>query len=178
VSGEVLIPLSRQNIEWVDDISYGKAVESHTNENARPQGGQPHDLEVRIREGRLGGRGEAAVRRWVGKRPRWRILDPLPRYGEKRIPDFGDNIDVKTVYYPRAQLWLTPNCPPEYIYLLVSSNLHPVYRIIGWCYGEEMMLQKYWNADAPREPAWVINQDNPLLKTPASLYEMIMAEAS
>ena len=94
------------------------------------------------------------------------------------MPDFGDDIDVKTVHYERAQLWLTPDCPPDYIYLLVSCNLHPIYRIIGWCYGKEMMLQEYWNPDAPREPAWVINQDNPILKSPASLYEMLPLQRS
>jgi hypothetical protein len=174
VSNEVLIPLAQPMIDWVDDISYAKAVESHANERARPQGGQPHDLEVRIREGILGGRGEASARRWIGKQPRWRILEPLPPPGSPRMPDFGDDIDVKTVYYRRAQLWLTPNCPPDYIYLLVSASLHPVYRIIGWCYGKEMMLQKYWNQDAPREPAWVINQDNPILKAPKMLHEMLL----
>lgn len=115
------------------------------------------------------------MRRWLGDKIKWRILEPLVkrRPGEKRKPDFGDDIDVKTVDYRRAQLWLTPNCPPDYIYILVSANMHPCYRIIGWCYGEEMMLQEYWNKDAPREPAWVINQDNPILKSPASLYEIL-----
>jgi hypothetical protein len=174
VSGEVLIDLLPQEIDWVDRVSYAQTI-ARWEEDAQAQGGQPNDLDVRIAEGRLGGRGEAAVRKWIGKRIKWRILEPLEP--GKRKPDFGDNIDVKTVHYKRAQLWLTENCPPEYIYILVSANLHPRYRIIGWCYGKEMMLQEHWNEGAPRKPAWVINQDNRILKSPATLYEMVMESA-
>jgi hypothetical protein len=175
MTSDVLIDLLPKEVDWIDLVSYQQAV-AHEGANDHPQGGQPNDLEVRIREGRLGGRGEAAVRKWVGKKPKWRILEPLV-HGQPRMPDFGDNIDVKTVNYARAQLWLTPNCPPDYIYILVSANLHPRYRIIGWCYGKEMMLEEYWNPDAPRDPAWVINQDNPILKSPASLYEMVVGSS-
>lgn len=175
VNGEIWITLSLQEIEWVDRVSDEQSVARHS-EGAQPQGGQPADLDVRIAEGRMGTRGEAAVRKWLGNKIRWRILEPWEPGGRK--PDFGDDIDVKTVHYQRAQLWLTPDCPPEWIYILVSSHAHPRYRIIGWCYGKEMMLQEHWNPDAPRDPAWVINQDNPILKSPASLHEMIRARSS
>jgi len=170
----VWIELSQDNIDWIDRKSHKQTL-ARWNDGARAQGGQPADLDVQIAEGRMGARGEAAVQKWIGKMVKWRILEPMV-YGENRKPDFGDDIDAKTVNYQRAQLWLTPNCPPDWIYILVSSHAHPRYRIIGWCYGREMMLQEYWNKDAPREPAWVINQDNPIL-SPASLYEMIALRA-
>ena len=174
--GEVLITLDQKMIDWVD-IESRKAAEKSIEEEWRRQGGQPDDVETQLREAQMGGRGEAAVRRWIGKLRRWRIQDEWSkRETGKRKPDFGDDIDVKTVYYERAQLWLTPNCEPEYIYILVSCNLHPTYRIIGWCYGADVMFHRtidYWNPDAPRDPAWVVNQGDPILRSPHLLFEML-----
>ena len=166
-------------IDWVDDETY-KATMKAIDEEWRRQGGQPDDVETQLREAQMGGRGEAAVRRWIGELRRWRIRDPWPKREKgkpwKRKPDFGEDIDVKTVYYERAQLWLTPDCEPDYIYILVSCSRHPTYRIIGWCYGADVMFHRtidYWNPDAPREPAWVVNQGDPILRSPHLLYEML-----
>ena len=78
VSGEVLITLSQDFIDWVDANHANRRLLAMT-EGAQAQGGQPDDFETRVRETRMGGRGEAAVRKWIGKKIKWRILEPLRR---------------------------------------------------------------------------------------------------
>jgi hypothetical protein len=172
---EVIVALTADQIAWVDDKSYKRTVE-RWEQGARPQGGQPVDFDTWVAENKMGARGEAAVRVWSGKTIRWRFLEPLNKTDangvRERMPDFGDFIDVKTVNYSRAQLWLTPAAPPEWAFLLVSCNLHPQYRIIGWCYGRDAMVDQYWNESAPRDPAWVVNQGDLLLRAPHELLQL------
>jgi len=89
-----------------------------------------------------------------------------------RLPDLEDWIDVKGVDKFGYRLIVQKNDPPEWAYLLIVAQRHPIYDVIGWCWGHEAQQKRFW--DDPQRtdrPAYYVGHREDFIKAPHLLYD-------
>ncbi len=67
----------------------------------------------------------------------------------KALHDVG-SMEVKSTKYAGGCLLVQPQFSDESPYVLVVTNLSPVFRIAGWLYGWEVKQPQFWRVDVPR----------------------------
>lgn len=73
--------------------------------------------------------------------------------------DLGGWIDVKGVWRHRYRLAVQKNSNPDWAYLSISAEGHPIYHIRGWLWGYECMLKKNWSDPTGRGmPAYFVSR--------------------
>lgn len=87
------------------------------------------------------------------------------------LPDFDDWVDVKG----RSEHWhempVQSSDPPDRAYTLVRAHAHPLYEIVGWCYGWEAHQLKRSDPTGRDAPAhWVNPKIHTFFKQPALLF--------
>ena len=81
-------------------------------------------------------------------------------------PDLGGFIDVKWRGHSDHKLIIQLKGHPEWAYLLVCGAAAPRYRIMGWVWGNEAMINR-WRWEGGHTPAYYI--PGGILRSPASL---------
>jgi len=147
----IWITLGPQQIACADEIArkrQGAAVLRQ-----RPaHNGAPVDYERALSINVSGARCEMAGWKWL--RPiKWHAL--AEDIGS--LPDLGDFIDVKGISKSRHKLIVQKNDPPDWAYLLICSEQHPRYEIVGWLWGREAQQERYWGDPAGGRPAFFVN---------------------
>lgn len=79
-------------------------------------------------------------------------------------------LEVRSTERANGRLILHPSDKDYSPYLLVTSEAHPTYKLVGWVYGKEGKLDQYWRDNVPR-PCYMVPQDN--LQTISSLLEIL-----
>jgi hypothetical protein len=141
-----------------------KHTKARVSGGSRTANGQPTDFERRFRDTRNGYRAEAAVRLWAGRDVQWTLISDATGH-----PDFAGFIDVKARQKTHHKLPINNECKPERAYLLVCGARHPEYRIVGWCWGHEAMVDDYWSDPGTGRPAWWVGEEDAILKSPDEL---------
>lgn len=68
-------------------------------------------------------------------------------------------LEVRSTDRVDGRLILHPSDKDFSPYLLVTSDLHPTYKLIGWIYGMDGKVDKYWRNNVPR-PCYMVPQSN------------------
>lgn len=96
--------------------------------------------------------GEMAVRNYLG-------LPWDPQFGNFRHrPDVG-MFEVKTTKLPTGRLWCHRKDNPRRKFVLVIDK-SPVFTIIGWAWGQEVMVLGEWRTPRPGGSAFYLPQQN------------------
>jgi len=76
-------------------------------------------------------------------------------------PDLGSNIQVRYTKYATGKLILRKGDNPDHKYYLVASSRDDQYRVVGWIYGRDGMLDKWTAAlDKSRPACWAVPQSS------------------
>ncbi len=67
---------------------------------------------------------------------------PPMENGERKSPDVGNCIHVRSTYYPEGKLIIRPDDSPEYPYVLVIRNRIPNFLIAGYMMGIDAMKHR------------------------------------
>ena len=135
-------------------------VKPGSNLKAPPQ----KELEIDIR----GALGELAVAEWSGLE--WDAYCNGTDF--KGRPDVGQSIEVKTVNNHFHRLIVAiGSAYPSRIYVLVSAQERPTYRIIGWCRGSDIDPETMTESLQPGRSCYVVPRHK--LKHPNDLLELI-----
>lgn len=79
-------------------------------------------------------------------------------------------LEIRSTERFDGRLILHPNDKDFSPYVLVTSDSHPTYRLVGWVYGMDGKENKYWRENVPK-PCYMVPQDN--LRSIDSLLEII-----
>jgi len=91
----------------------------------------------------LGALGEVAYAVWQGLP--WRWDSAVAKRGEKKLPDFCGDRDVKTIYAGGRYLLLQKRDPDDRIYILARGTIESCdVQFLGWCMGEEAKIPAHW----------------------------------
>lgn len=90
------------------------------------------------------------------------------------VPDLGDFIDVKGRSKSWHNLIVQEDDPANWAYLLVDASKHPIYSVIGWCWGHEAKQKKFWNDPAGGRAAYFVD-DRRILRPPTDLFAIVHA---
>lgn len=74
-----------------------------------------------------------------------------------KMPDLGEDIEVRTVTKPTHRLIVHKRNPTEWRYLLVYQHTHNQLNVVGWQHGETIKQDQYWEPNFP-EPAYAYPQ--------------------
>jgi hypothetical protein len=166
---EIWITLEPQHIEFADAIAARQIAQIKEAVLRYGVDQDGRDMETQERHKRNGLRAEAAARLFFGRQIPWTILCQPMAGSTRHKVDFSDFIDVKRrtrATYPLQISTRTMN--PDHAYLLVCGELHPRYRIVGWCWGREVTTPDHWDKFG-NSPAWYVKEDDPIMKHPAEL---------
>ncbi len=102
------------------------------------------------------------------------IWNAFRSYGSiHNLADLEDWIDVKTRTKSWHDLIVQEDDPPGWAYLLVYSNRHPVYQIVGWCWGWEAQQKKFWDDPAGGRAAYFVKRAETIMKPPEELFAIV-----
>lgn len=176
---DIWITLDQKMIDYVDRLNL-----EITNRKARKGSTPSHrgktDYTSRFINGRNGYRGEAATRLYLGGAYGWTIESM-----EQKLPDFAGFIDVKARRKTHHKLIVGKTeekdahlCLHNRAYLLVCGAHHPRWRIVGWCWGWEAMVDKNWQqggVDDNGEPryGYFVRENDPCMKPPEWLKRIV-----
>lgn len=124
------------------------------------------DRAASIEKHRFGALCELAAFKWCHLwEPEW--VATYDRRGEPdlRFPALGIEVDVKGVPEDRLSLIVKPKeLKPDRIYLLVSAEAHPRYRMCGWRMGQEIGPDSYgdWREERKGGGAWYVRDLRPM----------------
>lgn len=79
-------------------------------------------------------------------------------------------LEVRSTDRANGRLILHPSDKDFSPYLLVTSENHPNYKLVGWVYGKDGKLDRYWRENVPR-PCYMVPQEN--LRSIDDLLEML-----
>ena len=167
----IWITLEPFMIEFVDALAL-KHTRARVADGAVPTNGMALDFATRLVYGRNGYRAEAAARCYFGLSVPWSICS-----AQAGLADFAGFIDAKWIGREHHRLCITPQCVTERAFLLVCGAQHPRYRILGWCWGHEAKVDRYWGDPGTGRPAWWISQDDVILKPPDALRDLALTAA-
>lgn len=96
---------------------------------------------------------------------------PVPEWDTWKLEgnDVG-KLEIRSTERFDGRLILHPSDKDYSPYVLVTSDAHPTYRLVGWVYGREGKEDKYWRDNVPR-PCYMVPQSN--LRTIDSLLEIL-----
>lgn len=163
MSDSVWITLEREHIEFADDLAR-RWLESATSKNRPPTNGAPTDRKKAHKLDIIGARCEAAAKLYLNP-VKWNICENI---GGK-IPDFEDWIDVKGRSKCTYDLCVQIKGNPWWAYLLVYGDKHPLYEIVGWCWGFEAQWTRITDPAGGR-PGHFVKRDAPVMKPPKTLF--------
>ncbi len=75
--------------------------------------------------------------------------------GDFTIPEVGP-VQVRTTDCPGGSLLLRPEDPDDQPFMLVVGQ-NATYRIVGWIYGREGKIERFWRTEDVQSPAYFIN---------------------
>ena len=79
-------------------------------------------------------------------------------------------LEIRSTDRSDGRLILHPSDKDFSPYVLVTSDAHPSYKLVGWVYGIDGKNEKYWRDNVPR-PCYMVPQTN--LKSIDSLLEIL-----
>ena len=128
----VTVTLTEEQITYC--VKIARRRQESAERHARPGGnGGPVCGSAALDIHKMGVFGECAAYLWL-KPIQWHRFQES---GLSTLPDLADFIDVKTRKFSWHQLIVQKADPDEWAYLLVNSERHPDYEIVGWLWGHE-----------------------------------------
>lgn len=150
----MLIKLTTEEVEQATQVANLRNKSQRT-------AGRPDGLVKGSSLGRdvQGALGELAVSKalnlpWDGK------FLPIPAWDKwKHKGNDVGKIEIRSTDRENGRLILHQSDKDWSPYLLVLSNAHPEYQLVGWIYGEEGKDAKYWRDNVPR-PCFMVPQSD------------------
>lgn len=168
--GGVWLDLKPEHIEFSDNLAMRRHVAAFKN-NRPGKNGAPTTGVAAEAFNIMGARCECAAYLWA-KPVKWHSFGESVR----DLPDLDYFIDVKGVAQTRHSLIVQRHDSAEWAYLLVSSQEHPRYHLIGWMWGREAQQQKYWTDPVGGRAAYFVKPDDPALRSPGLLFDVLRAK--
>ena len=132
------LTLSATQVSEADDL--GKRRQDDAWAKRRAGGNNaPKDYATGLWWHTLGARGEKAYNIWDPERLWYDFREDF--FG---LPDFHPDIDVKTVEHADDRLIVRPGSRKDWRYLLMDGSAHPTYTLIGWYWGHEAQIDRWW----------------------------------
>jgi len=166
-----IVVLTDEQTAFADKVTQWR-IDNAVANNRVARNNQPHDRALRWQHNLFGTRCEAAAKIYFNP-IQWLAYQPYGFYGK---PDLGSYIDVKGVDKPHHSLIVQferNGGHKDWVYVLVDATFHPTYSIIGWCWGEEVMIKKYEADPVGGRAAYFIDRDDPIVKPPCVLHDAI-----
>lgn len=159
------VRLERLHLSFADKVGFQRHQNAMVN-GREPCNGAPNDPVTSLEMHIMGARCEAAGKVYYNP-VKWHAYKPS---GIRNLPDLEDWIDVKGRGKHWHHLVVQKDDDPSWAYVLVSAEDHPLYHIVGWLWGKEAMLKKFWDEPVPGRPAYFARRP---LRDPADLYREI-----
>lgn len=132
------IELRALHIEFAETLA--RRRQSAAIKRMRPaRNGAPFDGSDALQYHRLGCFGEAAAKVFLNP-VTWNAFAA----DVSDLPDLDDFIDVKTCRKASYRLIVQQDSPPNWASLLVCSERHPIYTMVGWAWGHEAKKPEHW----------------------------------
>lgn len=137
----VFISLLPHEIDFSDNLGQMRQDNAVKNDR-RAKNGAPEDEATALAMHILGARCEQAVHIFLERKVMWHryVSKELSQWknGKRiKLPDLGDDIDVKGRPLGWHDLIVQLDDNPDWRFVHVLADLHPVYEITGWMYGKE-----------------------------------------
>lgn len=160
----IYVRLTKDEIRFADSV--GRAFHDQAKKrNRQPRNGAPIDDHEALAIHILGARCEYAGKLYC---------DPVVWHTEilddvRNTADLEDWIDIKGIEKSHYRLMVQKDDQENWAYFLVDGTLHPLYKMIGWCWGHEAKQKQYWDDPKGGRPAYFVPRTAPIMKPPWEL---------
>lgn len=158
------ILLEELHILYADDVAVNRMNFAKDN-YYKPKNGGEWSGEITLWKDRLGARCEAAGKLYFNP-VSWNLYI-------HHLPDFDNFIDVKGVQHKHHCMIVQKDDPPHWAYVLVDASEHPIYDVVGWCWGWEAKQTGLTDPSRENRPAHFISRENQIMKPPHTLWELL-----
>jgi hypothetical protein len=159
--------LTAQHIEYCDALACRRRAAAIAR-NRPPGNGAPVERLAALQFDILGTRTECVGYLYL-KPIKWHTFcDEI-----HNLPDLDDFIDVKGRSKDWYGLPIQKDDPESWAYLLITAERHPVYQIVGWCWGHEGKQSRFWPGPKLDRPAFFVPQDDLIIKPADELFDIV-----